>query len=177
MSPTNSAANQIRPLDHEHDRAAFSCNDPRLDDYLKQHARNAMERSLAVVWVWTRPPSQTVIGYYTLTNTEVEVGILPERIRKKVRSQRIGSTLLGKFAIASEFQGQGNGEALCMRALRDALQASKTVASVGVYLEARTEAARRFWAKCEFTSLGEREDGVERFFMPMSHIEDLQAEP
>lgn len=136
-----------------------------------------MERSLCVVSVWTRRPSQQILGYYTLTSTEIDAGILPEQIQKKVRTRRIGATLLGRFAIANEFQGQGNGEALCMRALRDALLVSKTVSSVGVVLDARTDKAKRFWRAREFVSLTTAEDGVERFFMPMSYIEELQANP
>lgn len=168
--------NEIRPLDRHHDRAAFSCGDGEIDEYLRNYARQNMERRSALVWVWTRPPSQAVIGYYTLTSTQIEAGALPTAIAQKFKLRNpplLGATLLGRFGISSARQGQGFGRMLCMHALEKALMASRVVSSVGVVLDAYSTEAKAFWRKLEFVSLSEREGGMERFFLPMAYIEML----
>lgn len=173
-------SDNIRPLDDRHNRAAFSCGDDRLDRYLHTMASDQMRRRIAIVWAWTKPPSQEIIGYYTLTNTNLDAGELPSDVRKAVKlkgvKMEIGATLLGRFAIHSDMQSRGLGTMLCMDAFYKTLVASRSVASVGIILHARTDVAKRFWRKREFVSLGERQDGQEQFFMPMSYIEKLFAE-
>ena len=177
MTPTPShPPNEIRPLDRHHDRAAFSCGDSRIDEYLRNYARQNMERRSALVWVWTRPPSQAVIGFYTLTSSQIEAGGLPAAVAQKFKLRNpplLGATLLGRVGVGSAYQGQGLGRLLCMHAFENALMASRVVASVGVVLDAYSDGAKAFWRKLEFVSIGEREGGLERFFLPMAYIEDL----
>jgi GNAT superfamily N-acetyltransferase len=167
---------EVRPLDGRHERAGFSCGDPKLDDYLRSYAGQSMERRTEVVWVWTRPPSQAVVGYYTLTNTQIEAGALPEEVVRRFKLRNpptLGATLLGRFAVDSRYQGQGLGRMLCLHALEKSLAASKVVASVGVVLDAYSEGARAFWRRMEFVPLGERAGGMERFFLPMGYVGEL----
>ncbi len=135
-----------------------------------------MDRRTAVVWVWTRPPSQAVVGYYTLTNTQIEAGALPAEVVRRFRLRdppALGATLLGRFAIDSRYQGQGLGRMLCLHALEKALGASKVVASLGVVLDAYSDWAKAFWRRMAFVPLGERAGGMERFFLPMAYVEEL----
>jgi hypothetical protein len=167
---------EIRSLDRHHDRAAFSCGDSRIDEYLRSYARQNMERRAALVWVWTRPPSQVVIGFYTLTSTQIEAGALPAAVAQKFKLRNpasLGATLLGRFAVGSAYQGQGLGRLFCVHAFENALTASRVVSSVGVVLDAYSDGAKAFWRALEFVSIGEREGGLERFFLPMAYIEDL----
>jgi len=167
---------EVRPLDQNHERAAFSCGDTALDDYLRNNASQSMRKRTAVVWVWTRPPIETPIGYYTLTNTKIDAGLLPSEVMKKFKlknSYALGATLLGRFAISIEYQRQGLGELLLMDVFAKTLGASKIVSSVGIVLDASSDKAKAFWKAMEFTPLGPREDGMERFFLPMEYIKDL----
>ena len=169
-------SNEVRPLDRHHDRAPFSCGDARLDEYLRNYARQNMDRRTALVWVWTRPPSQTVVGYYTLTSTQIDAGALPQAIAQKFKLRNppfLGATLLGRCAIGTADQGRGLGKMLCLHALDKALTASRVVSSVGVVLDAYSGDAKAFWRKMEFVPMGEREGGMERFFLPMAYIEEL----
>ena len=143
--PAFHPTNEIRPLDRHHDRAAFSCGDSRIDEYLRNYARQNMERRSALVWVWTRPPSQVVIGFYTLTSSQIEAGGLPAAVAQKFKLRNpalLGATLLGRFGVGSAYQGHGLGRMLCMHALANALTASRVVASIGVVLDAYSDAAR-----------------------------------
>jgi GNAT superfamily N-acetyltransferase len=167
---------EIRPLDQQHERAVFSCGDAKLDEYLRSYAGQNMQRRTAFVWVWTRPPSQAAIAYYTLTSTQIDAGILPADVARKLKirgSNALGATLLGRFAVGAAYQGQSLGTTLCMHALHKALEASNIVSSVGVVLDAYADGAKAFWRKMEFIPLGERDGGMERFFLSMAYIEDL----
>jgi len=176
MTVTNLPINEVRPLDQHHERAAFSCGDTELDRYLQNFAGQNMRSRTAVVWVLTRPPSKTAIGYYTLTNTKIDVGPLPPEVTRKLKlksSHHPGATLLGRFAISAEYQRQGLGELLLMDVFTRALEVSKIVSSVGVVLDASSDDAKAFWKAMEFIPMGVREDGMERFFLPMEYIENL----
>lgn len=168
---------EVRPLDKSHDRAAFSCGDQRIDDFLRMQASDSMRRRLATVWVMKKKNDNKVLGYYTLSSSNTDIGELPEEIRKKIRRDNAGSTLLGRFGIDQSFQGAGNGQKLCMNALKRALTASKQVSSVGVILEARTVIAKTFWKKREFVCLGESADEPEKFFLHMPYIADIFEAP
>ena len=60
-----------------------------------------------------------------------------------------------------------------MHAFDMALKASRMSSSVGVVLDAYSPGAKEFWKSMEFTPMGEREGGMERFFLPMAYIEKL----
>lgn len=170
------AVNEIRLLDRLHERAEFSCGDARLDEYLRKYAGQSMDRRVAVVWAWTRAPSQAVIGYYSLAWGRIDGGVLPDEVVRRFKLWGLpvlGVTLLGRFAIDSRHQGQGLGRMLCLHALEKALVASRAVASVGVVLDAYSDGAQAFWRRMEFVPLGERAGGMERFFLPMAYVGEL----
>ena len=166
----------IRPLEARDNRAAFCCGNTNVDRFFHDSAVKCAESGLSLVWVAAHSKFNTIAGFYTLTSSQVGFGEIPEAIVKKhgLRNKTtIPVTLLGQFGVHNDFQNSGNGKLLCMSALNKSLQASKLVASLGVFLKARTDLARAFWAKREFTSLGVRDDGLEHFFMSMEHIEKL----
>ena len=167
---------EVRPLDSHHDRAAFSCGDDRISDFLKKHASQSMKRKTAVIWILSKKGENKTLGFYSLSNTLIDVGTLPAEIIKKIKFDKAGATLLGQFGNDESVQNCGYGRLLHMHALRKAWMASKDVASVGVILDARTDAAKKFWNKCEYIALPETSDGSQKFFLPMTYIEDLFKE-
>jgi hypothetical protein len=180
MTP-DTTAHDFRPLDANHNRAAFSCGDIALDGYFRRLARQSVDKRLAVVHVMSNTDTGDVIGYYTLTNTSINAGELPAELVQKKRyrpSQLIGATLLGRFAVDVRYSGgNGWGVRMYMDASHNAMVASKISSSCGVLLDVENPAARAFWVRREFVPLGVREDGRERFFMPMEYIERLHGSP
>ncbi len=161
---------RVEPLQKAHDRAAFSCGIEVLDEYLKKYASQDVEKRVAVCFVLT-PDGKTIAGFYTLSQYSVNLVELPEKIARKLpKYPEVPATLIGRLAIAGSFRGKKLGEFLLLDALHRSLQQSKQVASAAVFVDAKDEAARRFYQHFNFMSLP---DTPNRFFLPMTTIANL----
>jgi ribosomal protein S18 acetylase RimI-like enzyme len=161
---------RIEPLGAGHDRAAFSCGIRALDNYLHNQARQDLRKRAAVPFVLTND-GKTVAGYYTLSQFAVELDAVPEEIAKKLPMYpMVSATLLGRLAVSSDYRGQRLGEMLLMDALKRGLDSSRQVASAAVIVDAKDDAAIRFYKKYGFLDLPNIE---RRLFLPMGTIEQL----
>jgi predicted GNAT family N-acyltransferase len=164
---------RVEPLGKAHDRAAFSCGSEALDNYLKTQASQDIAKRVAACFVLT-PDGRTVAGFYTLSQYSVDLVTLPEEIVKKLpKYPEVPATLVGRLAISERFRGQGLGEFLLLDALYRCLQQSKQVASAAVVVEAKDEAAKRFYERFGFLSLPETPN---RLFLPIKTVERLFPE-
>lgn len=158
----------------KHNRAAFSCEHKALADYIKQQASQDVKKHVAAVFVLT-PDGSTIAGYYTLSQYGVDAGELPHEVFERLKIPkypRLPATLIGRLARHIEFKGQGIGDLLLMDALRRALDATKTIASVAVVVEAKDDSAVRFYKK---HGLIELPDHPHRLFIPMATVRTLFA--
>ncbi len=162
----------IAPLGAQHDRAAFSCGEPSLDSYLQRQASQDVRRDLAACYVLTRGDSATIIGYYTLSASSIElIGLPPELVKKSGRYPLVPAVLLGRLAVDQRFQGQGMSGLPLMDALRRALRTG-----VGVKLmivDALNDSAARFYEHYDFRRFA---DQPMRLYLPLSAIRDLFPE-
>jgi ribosomal protein S18 acetylase RimI-like enzyme len=163
----------FEPLDkRKHDRAAFSCGNEQLDNYLKHQASQDLEKRVAAVVVLTSD-GKTIAGYYTLSQYSIDLVRLPKDVVKKLKLPKypeVPATLLGRLARSTAFQGHGIGELLLMGALKRAFDQSRSVASVAVVVDAIDERARAFYLRYGFIELPDRPD---RLFLPMVTIEQM----
>jgi ribosomal protein S18 acetylase RimI-like enzyme len=165
---------RFEPLAARHDRAAFSCEQERLNTYLKQQAGQDVRKRVAAVYVLT-PDGKTVAGYYTLSQYAVDAGELPEELARRLRLpkyDKLPATLLGRLARSDQFRGVGLGEILLVGALKRALEHSRQIASVAVVVDAKNERAVEFYRSYGFVELPEHPN---RLFIPMQTIEELFA--
>ena len=117
------------------------------------------------------PDSRTIAGFYTLSQYAVDLAGLPASLASKLpRYREVPATLLGRFAISQDFRGQGLGEFLLLDALHRSWQNSREVASFAVVVDAKDDAAVRFYRHFDFLSLP---DMSNRLFLPMRSIEKL----
>jgi GNAT superfamily N-acetyltransferase len=108
-------------------------------------------------------------GYYTLSATAVKLGDLPDQtVRRLPRYPLVPATLLGRLAVDRRFQGRGYGRFL----LADALcrVARSEIASFAVIVDAKDEAARRFYERESFLSFA---DQPMKLFRPVADIKQL----
>lgn len=160
-------------LSQKHDRAAFSCGVETLDIYLQKRARQDAKKHAAASFVLT-PDGNTISGYYTLSQYAIDLGDVPEEVARKLpKYPAVSATLLGRLAVSIDFRGKGLGEKLLMDALHRSLKLSEQVASTGVVVDAKDEAARAFYRKYGFVDLPKVN---KRLFLPMGTIEKLFAE-
>jgi predicted GNAT family N-acyltransferase len=144
----------VKPLGDD-DRAAFHCGNEDLDRYFHERASRDMRSKLAAVFILTSTDDpKTIIGFFTLSSQQVHCEKLPEEIQKKTgRYKVVGTTLLGRMAVAKEFQGQNHGRRLLVAALREALQATRHVMSFAVVVDAKSEDVIPFYEKYGFRRL------------------------
>ena len=163
---------EIELLASHHDRTAFSCGEPSLDAYIQRQAGQDMRRDLAACYVLCEQGSSQVIGYYTLSAASVQLAQLPDDIAKKSgRYQHVPVLLLGRLAVDSRFQGQGNSTLLLMDALRRSLRTGVGVKLVIV--DALNQRAAEFYERREFRRF---EDASLQLFMPTNRIRLLFPE-
>jgi GNAT superfamily N-acetyltransferase len=160
----------FEPLGDQHNRAAFSCGVEGLDRYFQgDPIRQDMSRRLAAPFIMTSDGA-TVAGFYTLSSLSIAGTDLPEKLAKRLPSRLpIPVTLLGRMGVHTELKGRGLGTDLLMDALYRALQATQTVASWAVIVDAK-EGARSFYLKHEFISMTAIPS---RLFLPMKTVEQM----
>jgi predicted GNAT family N-acyltransferase len=167
----------IEPLGRDHDRAAFSCEAPALERYLKEQAGQDARKNVAAPFVLVSAEGH-VVGYYTLSSSILRSDDLPSDVLKKLKLPRypaLPATLLGRLARHSAFRGQGVGELLLVDALKRAYKMSKQIASLAVIVDAKDDRAVRFYSDFGFVSFRE---SVNRLFLRMDTISQMyRSEP
>lgn len=159
-------------LDKTHDRGAFECGLPALDDYLKRQARQDVERGAATAYVLVpQGAPSTIAGYSTLSATAVQLDAWPAAIAGKLPGYPLTpATLLGRLAVDRALPGRRLGERLLIDALGRSLRASRRVASVAVIVDAKDDAGAAFYARYGFKPFPEQ---PRRLFIAMRTVAAL----
>ena len=117
----------IRHLEKWHDRSAFNCGHPLLDEWLSDRAGQFDRRDLSRTFVATRSEELSVCGYYALSTHRVIYDALPAVEAKALPRLDVPVVLIGRLAVDRTVQGQGLGSLLLIDALRRALQISEQI--------------------------------------------------
>ncbi len=97
----------VEPLRKDHIRLPFACGTESLDRYFHQQAVQDARRKAAAVFVLTSEQGDAVLGYYTLSATSIDSSELPEGIARKLpRYPRLPAILIGRLAVAQNYQGR-----------------------------------------------------------------------
>ncbi|MGO8954522.1 MAG: GNAT family N-acetyltransferase [Rhodomicrobium sp.] len=161
---------RVEPLGPGHRRSAFTSGAEPLDRYFWSQASQDARKHIAAPFVLVLSDG-TIAGYYTLSSTAVKLGELPaEIVRRLPRYPQVPATLLGRLAVDKRFQGRGYGRFLLADALFRALRSE--IASFAVIVEAKDDAARRFYERESFLPFPEM---PMKLFRPMADIEKLFA--
>lgn len=130
-----------------------------------------MQRNLAQVYVLLEADQQTIQGYYSLSNSSLQLSELPEELSRRLpRYPKIPVTLLGRLAVDTRYQGQGSGRLLLVDALFRSLRQADEIASMAVVVDAIDDAAVRFYQHYHFLSLPETPDTL---FIEISAVKKL----
>lgn len=164
----------IRRLDKDHDRSAFDCGQPMLNEWLKDRAGQFDRRDLSRTFVATRPDEVLVVGYYAVSTHRVVYEALPATEAKGLPRLDVPVVLIGRLAVDHTVQGQGLGALLLVDALRRSLQISEQVGIRAVVVDALDDAARSFYLKFGFRTLL---DDPRHLFLPMHEIRKLKLKP
>ena len=134
-----------------HDRAGFGCGVPALDEYLHRFATQHRRKGISTVFVLvdTAAP-RLILGYYTLSAAQVDAAALSETDRKKLPRYPVPCFRMGRLACRTDRQGRGLGRLLVACAVDRCLQARRQVAAYALIADAKTAAARAFYAHYGF---------------------------
>lgn len=157
----------IEPLDRMHDRRAFSCGTSALDRYLGQQAGQDVRRRIARVFVCTAEDNGTVLGFYTLSALSIDPRSLPESPGRKLPRHPVPCALIGRLAVDTSVHGQGVGHMLLADAIERTIGASATLAIHAMIVDAKDDAAKRFYVDFGFLPL---QDNPMRLFLPLGAV-------
>lgn len=156
---------RLEPLTGHHDRNGFDCGVEVLNVWLKQTALQHQAKGISRTFVavpadeareplWAHSgftvDASSILGFYALTSAFVLTDDLPARQAKRYPRQ-VPVTRLGRLATRADMQGQGLGQLLLADALSRARTAAQAVGSAGVFVDAKNEAAARFYQRYGFT--------------------------
>ena len=160
----------IEPLDARHDRDAFDCGKPELNDYLRRIARQHQEKGVSRTFVRIDDANpHEIIGFYTLTVCEVETAETPAKFAKRL-PRRIPGARLGRLAVDRRHQRAGHGEYLLLNALERIADAAQEIGITAVFVDAKGEEAREFYLAYGFQTLpGQRL----QLFFPIQDVRKL----
>lgn len=131
------------PVSKAHDRKRFDCGQPALNDYLARHARQAHESGAAKTYVAVDAgDGVTVLGFYTLSPTQVEFSLVPAAARPSGAGRHpIGGFRLARLAVSTTVQGQGLGGQLLIAAAQRCIQVSAQVGGTMLLIDAKDQHA------------------------------------
>lgn len=146
-------ARSLEPLGQEHDRSRFDCGSEPLNSFLKRVARQHAERGLSRTFVLIDDTGgKEIIGFFTLSATEADSAHLPPALARKL-PRKIPAARLGRLAVSKTHQGQGLGSFLLVEALRKILHASSEMGIAGAFVDAKDDAAAKFYSRFGFLAL------------------------
>jgi hypothetical protein len=136
------------PIGRHHDRRDFDCGIPELNIYLEKFARQNHDSGGAKSFVAIMPsqPSK-ILGYYSISPGALEFARVPSNLTKKLGRYDVPIFRLARLAVSLAHQGVGLGGELLMAAGERALAVSSEVGGVALAIDAKTQAAAKWYAR------------------------------
>lgn len=162
---------RVLALTGSHDRNGFDCGVEALDLWLRQTAQQHQGKGISRTFVAVPQDAEeveayraagyadiaenSILGYYALASAFILAGELAPELAKRYPRQ-VPVTRLGRLAIRRDMQGQGLGSLLLADAVARARNAALSVGSAGIFVDAKDDAAARFYGQYGFTACQEQ---------------------
>ena len=132
------------PLSGAHDCTGFDCGESALDAWLQQRALKNESRFSRTYVVCE---GNRVVAYVSLLAGSVQRGEAPGGLRRNAPDV-IPVAIIGRLAVDRRHAGRGLGADLLADALRRIALASRDIGIGAVLVQAKSEAAKRFYLTC-----------------------------
>lgn len=132
------------PLTADHTLGDFDCGRPALNDWLKQRALKNESRFSRTYVVCD---DNRVVGYFCISAGAIERQAAPGKVRRNAPDS-IPVSVIGRLAVSKSHAGRGLGADLLADALRRIAVASQSIGIGAVLVQAKDEAAKRFYLRC-----------------------------
>lgn len=131
-------------ITQRHDLSRFDCGAAVLDDWLKRRAlRNESRFSRTYVVC----DGDRVVAYVCISAGSVTRDAAPAKLRRNA-PDAVPVSIIGRLAVDKDYAGRGLGADLLANALHRIAVAAQTIGIAAVLVQAKDEAARRFYLSC-----------------------------
>jgi GNAT superfamily N-acetyltransferase len=137
------------PLSPTHDLSDFDCGNEDLNNWLKRRALASEGRSARTTVLCD---GRRVAGYYCLATGAIERESLSSARLRKNLPDPIPILVLGRLAIARDYQGRGLGRALLKDAILKTITASGIAGVRALAVHAIDDTAAQFYRNYGFAS-------------------------
>lgn len=126
----------IQPFDPKtHDRAAFSCGVPQIDNYLKLTAKKGTKADVVRIWV-VIDTENNIVGFYGINMHAIDVKEMPASYKKKaMKHGLLPAAFIAMIGVDEKCQGNGLGSALVADALDRIARASEEIGTCVIMLD------------------------------------------
>lgn len=126
----------IQPFDSKiHDRAAFSCGVPQIDNYLKLTAKKGSKADVVRIWVVV-DTANNIVGFYGINMHAVEVKDMPASYKKRaMKHGLLPAAFIAMIGVDQRQQGRGLGSVLVADALDRIARASEQIGTCVIMLD------------------------------------------
>jgi GNAT superfamily N-acetyltransferase len=129
-----------------HDRNAFDCGDPDLNEFLRRFARQSHDQGAAKTFLAIDDASgKEILGFYSLAAASLSYERAPHVVRRGLAQHEVPGFRLARLATHLNLQGQGLGGQLLLGAGRRCLRAAAEVGGVALLIDAKSERAARWY--------------------------------
>jgi GNAT superfamily N-acetyltransferase len=163
----------IERLAKHHERSAFDCGHPSLNDWLQQRAGQHDRKDLSRTFVATLTGATEVVGYYAIATHCVMSATLPVDQAKGLPPLDVPVALLGRLAVDQKMQGQGLGSYLLIDALRRVSRLADEIGIRAIEVDAIDHSAKTFYLKFGFCELL---DNPRHLFLSMQVVRKLRLD-
>jgi len=162
---------KLELLSRAHDREGFDCSSEPLNAYLRHTARQHTERGISRTFILVEEGAgepKPILGYFTLNICQLKSEELPPELARRL-PREVSGIKLGRLAVAKDRQRQGLGKLLLVAALRKVLEVFESAGGIGLFVDAKDDAARIYYERFGFASLP---DNPLQLFLPLQSIRE-----
>lgn len=142
-------------LDKSFDRSSFDCGSLELNSFLKTKARQNQLIGFNKTFVACLHGDKTkkVLGYYSLSMSEIDLYLLPAELLKKLPKHPVPVARMGRLAVDRSAKNQGLGKLLMVDAMKRVQTASELIGVYALLVDAKDDTAKSFYLKYGFIPL------------------------
>lgn len=165
MNPLKRFASLDKSL---HDRPAFDCGKPALNQFLSKQAAKHMKLGISATHILPTSGKTTnglkpIASYYTLSMGQTSRTSLPNT--KKFPHYPVPVIVLARLAVDKQYQGQGLGDMTLIKAIRHSATISDTIPAYALVLDVKDDEAMRFYQR--YPDFKPLTDNPYRLFLPI----------
>lgn len=159
----------LEQLSDDHNRKEFRCGSESLERYLRETAKGHLTKGVSITRVMVERNAckpKPILGYFTLTSTLAKAANWPGTA-KGLPTMPVPIVLLGRLAVAEDWQGRGIARLLLAAAREIAAGAMRGAGGVGLAVDPADEQLLAFYAKYGFIRV---EEQSLRMFLPLDSL-------